>query len=131
MQDNATAHTNKQFLLPLRDAFGEPVIRKRPPYYPHLKLHDFYLCSLLRDKIFVNYPCMWRKLKKKLFQSLWMSPKKWGVHYYKMCWKTMSLHAGEGHSQNLFFFFFFLLCCKVTMINVISSNDKKDCGHCC
>jgi hypothetical protein len=57
-EDNATAHTNKQFLLPPSNAFGEPVIHNWPPNSPHLKLHDFYLCSLLRDKIFVNNPCM-------------------------------------------------------------------------
>jgi len=121
-QDNVTAHTNKQFLLPPSNAFGEPVIHNWSPNSPHLKLHDFfYLCSLLTDKIFVNNPCMWRKL--------WTSPKKWGVCYCKMCWQDMSLNAGGSHSDNLFSFSF-LLCFKVTMINVISSNNKKDCGHC-
>jgi len=63
-QDNATAHTNKQFLLPPRNTFAEPVIHNWPPNSLHLKLHDFYLCSVLTDKIFVNIPCMWRKWKK-------------------------------------------------------------------
>jgi hypothetical protein len=35
--DNATAHTINQFLLPLRDAFGEPVIHNLPPDSPHLR----------------------------------------------------------------------------------------------
>jgi hypothetical protein len=45
-----------------------------------------------------------------------------------MCWQNMSMNAGGSHSENLFSFSF-LLCFKVTMINVISSNGKKDCGH--
>jgi len=105
-QDNATAHTNKQFLLPSSNAVGEPVIYNWPPNSPHLVLHDFYLCNLLRDKIFVNNPCMLRKRKRDIPVTL-----------------NISQEVGCP-------FFPYLLCFKVTMINVISSNDKKDCGHC-
>lgn len=65
-QDNDTAHTNEQFLLPPSNAFGEPVIHNWPPNSPHLKLHDYIPVQPAERQDFCQNLCMWTKWKKDI-----------------------------------------------------------------
>jgi hypothetical protein len=54
MQDNAAAHTADRSMLALREVFGDQVIDQWSPRSPDLNPCDFYLWSMLKDKVYVN-----------------------------------------------------------------------------
>jgi hypothetical protein len=66
-QDNAaSAHMGNQSMATLEEVFGDKVISQWSQHFPDLNPCDFYLCSMLEDKVYINNAHMAAELENNI-----------------------------------------------------------------
>lgn len=97
--------------------------------FPTFKTAWLYTCAACWKTRFLSKSVHVNEMKKR-YSSHYEHLPRIGVPATAKCVdKIWAWMQGEV-IQKIYLFIFFLLCFKVTTINVISSNDKKDYGHC-